>query len=180
MSFTEYESLSDELKNEIKLNSEKNKNLKVGFYSKSYTVVNNGKTYKYRFHCISNSNNENHYTIIFNGNSKPHKNKILENDNILFYDHELQCSLKLVKEIFEQELVDMNLSPEQKTLLAEGNDITLNVSHNKATSNHLGNMISSMKNMTKTFSADYGYFMGKNTLFLREKHISKTLKISKL
>ncbi len=174
MSSTEYESLPADLKKEIILNSEQNKSLKIGFYSKSYVIQHNGKTYKYRFHCISHYNNKNHHTIIFNGNTPPHKNKILENDNILFYDNELECSLKLSKDVFEQELVDMNLSPEQKISLAKGEEITLNISKKSSLNN--GNALTS-SNRTKSFCAHYDYFLGSNTLFMKEIKVIKNTQL---
>lgn len=170
MSSTEYESLPADLKKEIILNSEQNKSLKIGFYSKSYIIQYNGKTYKYRFHCISHYKNKNHHTIIFNGKTPPHKNKILENDNILFFDNELECSLKITKDVFEQELVDMNLSPEQKASLAKGEEITLNISKKNSLSN--GNALTASYR-ARSFCADYNYFLGSNTLFIKENKVLK-------
>lgn len=172
MSSTEYELLPTDLKKRMIFNSEQNKNLKVGFYSKIYTVEHNGKNYKYRFHCLSNNNKKNHLTIIFSGKKAPHNNKLLENDDILFYDSQLECSLKLLKDVFEQELVDMNLSTEQKSALAQGKEITLNVANKSSFNNHRGNVLTTSHH-TKSFCADYGYFLGTNTLFLKENQVLK-------
>lgn len=179
MSSTEYELLPAALKNEMILNSERNKNLKVGFYSNIYTFENNGITYKYRFHSIAKSNNKNQHNIIFNSTVLPHKNKVSDDGTIIFYDDVLKISLRLNNETFEEELTDMNLSPEQKLDLAEGKEITLNVSQLSLLNKQNGNNRLTSRT-TKSFIADYSFFLGKSTLFLRENKVFKNGKLKTL
>jgi hypothetical protein len=162
-----YQDLSDDLKNEILSNNLKNENLKLGFYSKVYNIKIDGKNHSYRFHSKVNIKNKKINTVIFNGNIQKH-NPFKKNSEIFFYDQELKITMKISKDLFNDEIVNMDLSDEQKELLTEGKDVTLDVSSsfNKIKNNK--QVVVSNTSFKKTFVADYSFFLGKNSLFIKE------------
>lgn len=162
-----YQDLSDDLKNEILSNSLKNKNLKLGFYSKVYNIKINGENHSYRFHSKMNLKNKKINTVIFNGNVQKHK-PFIKKSEFFFYDLELKKTMKISKDLFNDEILNMELSDEQKELLAEGKDVTLDVSSslNKIKTNK--QVVVANTSFKKTFVADYSFFLGKNSLFMKE------------
>lgn len=162
-----FQDLSDDLKNEILSNNLKNENLKLGFYSKVYNIKIDGKNHSYRFHSKLNLKGKKINTVIFNGNIQKHK-PFIKNSEIFFYDKELKKTMKISKDLFNDEVVNMDLSDEQKELLAEGKDITLDVSSsfNKIKNNK--QVVVANTSFKKTFVADYSFFLGKNSLFMKE------------
>lgn len=166
-----YSSLSAEQKKEIDTNLEKHKKMQIGFYSPVYSIIINNKQFDYRFRSKLN-NGKTEITIIFNSNEKNHK-PYSKGNIINFYDGELNRTLKIDKKIFEQELdsqVNFNLSNEQKELLSEGHDITLEVSnlHSKIVSDKSKSSLLIHKKELKSFVADYSFFLGKTSLPIRE------------
>ena len=163
-----YQDLSDDLKNEILSNNLKNENLKLGFYSKVYNIKINGENHSYRFHSKVNLKSKKINTVIFNGNVQKHK-PFIKNSEIFFYDKELKKTMKISKDLFNDEVINMDLSDEQKELLAEGKDITLecvSFSFNKI--KNIKQVVVANTSFKKTFVADYSFFLGKNSLFMKE------------
>lgn len=157
-----YNNLPSDLKNQILKNNLNNKNLRLGFYSEVYHIKINDQNYSYRFHSILDSTNKKINTVIFNGHKKSHS-VFVKNSDIFFYDEELKKTMKINKNLFYDEIVNMQLSDEQKEQLAEGKDISVDVNC------QLKNPKKILSNSTfkKTFVADYSFFLGKNTLLLK-------------
>lgn len=162
-----YQDLSDNLKNEILSNNLKYKNLDLGFYSKVYTIKIKGETHTYRFHSTLNHKGKRINTVIFNGNVQKHK-PFIKNSEIFFYDQEMKKTLKISKDLFNDEVVNMCLSDEQKELLAEGKDVTLDVSSTLTKIKNNKQVIVVNSSFKKTFVADYSFFLGKHSLFIKE------------
>lgn len=162
-----YQDLSDDLKNEILSNNLKNENLKLGFYSKVYNIKINGENHSYRFHSKVNLKSKKINTVIFNGNVQKHK-PFIKNSEIFFYDQVLKKTMKISKDLFNDEVVNMELSDEQKELLAEGKDVTLDVSSSSHKNKINKQVVVANTSFKKTFVADYSFFLGKNSLFMKE------------
>jgi len=159
MSNVVYQDLSIDLKKQIISNSQVNKNLKLGFFSEVYKIKIKGKEHSYRFHSTLDLTNKKVNTVIFNGKVIKHK-PFIKNSHIYFFDEKLKATLKINKELFDDEVINMDLSHEQKELLSQGKDITLQVSHKK---NAL-----SISFLKKSFVADYSFFLGKGDLLIKE------------
>lgn len=184
MTTTIYNRLPDEIKKEIQENLRKNQNLKIGFFSEDFKFHHNGKEISYRFGAHEKNGIKN-FTIVFDSNTVKH-NPYTKNNHIFFYDKKLKTSLHVKKELFEEILdsqIDFNLSTEQKELLSQGHDVTLNVT-NSILSNKgkITPIQKTTKKELKNYVADYSFFLGKTNLLLKEnpaKKTSKTLGISK-
>ena len=124
----------------------------------------NNKIYSYRFHSKLDLNNKKVNTVIFNGKIQKH-NPFIKDSHIYFYDQELKKTLNINKNLFEDELINMGLSDEQKELLCEGKDVTLEVS---STLKNNKQIVISNSTFRKTFVADYSFFLNSNTLFIKE------------
>lgn len=171
----QYSNLSSENKNEIQRNLKNHKDLKVGFYSPVYKIKINGENHSYRFHSTLSSEKKK-ITIIFNENEKK-MNPYCKGNIIHFYDKELKKTLKLDKSIFDEELgkeVNYNLSSEQKELLAEGRDITLEVTSSKKSFKDNKQVLVSKKEL-KSFVADYSFFLGKTSLLTAKESKTKNM-----
>lgn len=171
----QYSNLSAENKNEIQRNLKKHKDLKVGFYSPVYNINVNGENHSYRFHSTLRSEKKK-ITIVFNKNEKI--NIPYRKGNIIhFYDKELKRTLKLDKSLLEEELekiVNYNLSSEQKELLAEGQDITLEVTSSKKSIKDNKQVFVPKKEL-KSFVADYSFFLGKTSLLTPKEPKTKSM-----
>ena len=88
--------------------------------------------------------------------------------------------LKIDKKLVEEELdaqINFNLSNEQKELLSEGHDVTLEVTnvHSKSPENKTKSSCLMSKKELKSFVADYSFFLGKTSLLIREiKEVKKS------
>lgn len=164
MSDVVYQNLSIDLKNEILLNSYINQKLKLGYYSKVYKIKINDKIHSYRFHSTLDNNEKKINMIVFDGKVQKHK-PFKKNNQIYFHDKELQKTLKINKDLFEEEVINMGFSDEQKELLSEGKDVTLEVISTTKTNKQV---ILSNSIVKKSFVADYSFFLGSNTLFVKE------------
>ena len=173
-----YSSLSVEQKKEILTNLDKHKKMQIGFYSPVYSIIINNEKYDYRFRSKLNKDKK-EITIIFSSNEKYHK-PYSKGNIINFYDNELKKTLKIYKKLVEEELdaqINFNLSNEQKELLSEGHDVTLEVTnvHSKNTGNKTKSSFLMSKKELKSFVADYSFFLGKTSLLIREiKEVKKS------
>jgi hypothetical protein len=130
----------------------------------------------YRFH-VKEVEGKKSTHIIFNSNTTAHK-PYLKNNNIFFYDNKLKTSLYVNKDLFEEILdtqPDFNLSTEQKDLLLQGHDITINVS-SLLTNGKLNQQQKTFKKEQKNYVADFSFFLGKCSLLLKENRIPQTTK----
>lgn len=178
MTTTIYQRLPDEIKKEIQENLKRNKNLKNGFFSEDYKFNHQGKEVSYRFRSYEVDGQKN-FSIVFNSNTIKHT-PYTKNNHIFFYDKKLKNTLYVKKELFDVILdsqIDFNLSTEQKELLAQGHDITLNVS-NTCLSNKgkITQIQKTTKKDLKNFVADYSFFLGKCSLLLKESTTKKAIK----
>lgn len=178
MTTTIYQRLPAEIKKEIQENLKKNKNLKIGFFSDDFKFNNEGKEVSYRFRAYEVDGLKN-FSIVFNSNTSKH-NPYTKNNNIFFYDKKLKNTLHVKKELFDEILesqIDFNLSTEQKELLSEGHDITLNVT-NTCLSNKgkFTQLQKTSKKELKNYVADYSFFLGKCSLLLKENTSRKNIK----
>jgi hypothetical protein len=98
---------------------------------------------------------------------KKHK-PFIKNSEIFFYDQELKKTMKINKDLFNDEVVNMGLSDEQKELLAEGKDVTLDVSASLNKIKTHKQIVVANASFKKTFVSDYSFFLGKNSLFIKE------------
>ena len=173
-----YSSLSVEQKKEILTNLDKHKKMQIGFYSPVYSIIINNQKYDYRFRSKLNKDKK-EITIIFSSNEKDHK-PYSKGNIINFYDNELKKTLKIDKKLVEEELdaqINFNLSNEQKELLSEGHDVTLEVTnvHSKSPENKTKSSFLMSKKELKSFVADYSFFLGKTSLLIREiKEVKKS------
>lgn len=184
MTTTIYQRLPAEIKKEIQKNLKSNLDLKNGFFSDDYKFNHEGKEVSYRFRAYEVDGLKN-YSIVFNSNAIKH-NPYSKNNHIFFYDKKLKNTLYIKKELFEEILesqIDFNLSTEQKELLSQGHDITLNVSNTCLTNKgKVTQLQKTTKKELKNFVADYSFFLGKCSLLLKDntaKKNTKTLGITK-
>lgn len=178
MTTTIYQRLPAEIKKEIQENLKSNKNLKIGFFSDDYKFNHQGKEVSYRFRAYEVDGLKN-FSIVFNSNTVKH-NPYVKNNHIFFYDKKLKNTLYVKKELFEELLdsqIDFNLSTEQKELLSQGHDITLNVSNTCLTNKGKTVQVQkTTKKELKNFVADYSFFLGKCSLLLKENASKKNIK----
>jgi len=162
----------------VLLSLKPNKELKEGFYSEVYYLMNNeGKAFPFRF---LKSNNEFHL-IMFPLSKK--MGWFYSKDRIGFHDSELHNTLTVPKallfEVIEREEANLNLSIEQKELLAQGRTITVNISSKINQNSNSGNsQTTSFKDVelsqvkaiqTKNLKFDFTYFFGKNKIALKDE-----------
>lgn len=182
--------ITDEMKKEINrlANAKDVIDLKNGHYSKVYLIKDNeGKYFHFRF------KKENEILkVIYNKNLKLVSCSLSLN-KIDFYDNELKMNLSIDKSIFDKrcdEEVNFLLSNEQKELLAQGKDITLEVNSNttsqiskQQTSKSVTNLIikNKLKIEYKNFVADFSFFLGKTSnLLTAKKQQNSKLSISNI
>lgn len=176
-----YFDLPLEIRNSIQERLKQNKNLQIGFFSQDYNFELNGKKIFYRFHAREEKGQKT-FTIKFGSDLKNH-NPYSKNNNLFFYDSTLKTTLHIKKSLFEEILekeIDFNLSTEQKELLANGHDITLNVTSNSKEKNNVSKIVS--KKELKNFVADYTFFLGKCSLLIKEtckNTVNKSLSLTK-
>jgi len=162
------------VKQEIK--KAKNNGLKPGFYTERFAAGIENEILIYRIN-LSIENGEEVYGIVMNSNVEEHK-PFSKDNMIYFYDKKMKNTLGVPKEVFDAELnkeVNLNLSKEQKELLADGHDITLEVTKN---SKDATSKITSKKELI-SFSADYSFFLGATDLLIKySERRSATQKIN--
>ena len=159
-----------------KLNkTEEIQSLKLGMYSKVFIVQNSDKNVKIRFY-----NNNNRIKIAIENKQKisfPLKPIQKKEGKIALFDKELNRVLWLDKDMVTKKMeeeVNLNLSKEQKELLINGKEVTLEVFTDKKIS-------TSTKSITKrelehkTFVADLSFFLQKNSIVLHEKKETQKL-----
>lgn len=150
----------------------KNIQIPPGHYSCSYTLKLNNTLVTFRF---KNPLDSNGYDIVFQNPKKTYKSKntFLKNNQLYFYDKALNTFLifqkkqilnaftlkKAINDSGNQYLIlEHPLSETEKERLALGKDVTVTFHvHNSRTHQCIG---LAQKNMT----ADYSFFLGKNTL----------------
>lgn len=169
VSLLTYADLPLEKKNEILKNLKKHQNLPLGFYSETYRIKINEEIKTYRFHSAM-KNGQPMFNLVFSGKKQPHKPFNKEN-TIFFYDNELQRSLNLNRETFEEILdkeANFNLSSEEIDLLSEGKEITIDITNIKK--EYPSNI---RKNTKTTISVDFNFFLGKINLLMKINNLQK-------
>lgn len=120
----------------------------------------------------------------YKSSSQSHK-PIFKNNSLFIYDKELNKTLKVSyqdflnlskKQISNQsnlyQVVDYNLSNEQKELLCTGQEIALNVTDISKGNN---NKVTKSKTYSKVFVADLTFFLGKTQLLIEQCKHKRTL-----
>ena len=155
-------------------------NLKNGHFSKLYLIKDGDNGYfQFRFQ----KENEN-LKVIYNKNLKLVSYSL---GKIGFYDNELKMNLSIDKSIFDKrcdEEVNFILSNEQKELLSEGKDITLEVTSvlsfktNQVNSKSISDKL---KVEHKNFVADFSFFLGKTSnLLIAKQQQNQKLSLSNI
>lgn len=164
----------------LKLLEEKNISLQVGYYSKPFTLKLSNKIVTFRFQNLDNNKN---YKIVLNNNSSnyKYKNSFIKNNHFFIYDKVLNIWLKFKKELIFKSLqvnkdIPFNnksylkmahaLSDTEKEAIALGKDVRVFFNMHCITTHKVKGQIE------KNITADYSFFLGKNSLPISLKKIS--------